>query len=574
MAISNTLSRVNQDGNGVSVSIPITFPFQATTDLKVIETIIATGVQTNKAITTDYTVTGTQDALGFYPNGGTVVANTAFASTVRWTVYRDPDQTQTLDLTENNSLPAESTEAALDRQTMLIQRVADLVLRTMRQPDGDANTMAAMPSKVARSSKFAAWDSNGDPIAAVGTSANLTPVSSFVDSLLDIGNAQTFRNDIGFPNITGKGDSIHGTAADTLGLLAAGSNGDIEISDVNQATGFKRQQLRPFSLAPNPFFQVDQLANSLTSIADDAYGHDHWYALTQTGNIQISTQTDQEDGTPSNARLTQQQAVAQRMGYACIIESSIARGLRGKTLLLSSRLRCSASQSIKVAVLEWSGTADAVTSDFVNDWTSTDYTDGAAKFFVDANITPLTDTVLAGSGGVWGTSFTLPFTVGSGCNNLMLFIWTTATAAQTVTLDISRVGLVHGSYKGDIHIPTFAETLQYAQRFYQKSFNYATAPSQNAGDPGADVFTSPLSSASLMGMQIFYPVCMRPGAPSLVTYNPGAANAQARNTTDGADDNTTGIAATERGVIITFIGNASNSIGDVHRVHWTSSLRL
>ena len=575
MAISSTLNRVNQNGNGVTVNVPIPFPFQSTTDLVVVETIIATGVQTTKTITTHYAVTGTPDVLGFYPNGGTVVAVAAFPSTVRWTVYRDAARTQTLDLTENNSFPAESTEAALDRQTMLIQRNADLTGRTMRQPDGDETTIAAMPSKVARASKFVAWDSNGDPIAAVGTSANLTPVSSFINTMLDDVDAAAARSTLGLPAITAKGSLIVGTAANTLGELVVGADGETPVVNALQATGVQWRSIYPPSIAPNPFFSVDQLVNSATSVADDAYGHDHWYALTQTGTIQVSTQTLQEDGLRTNARLTQNQAAAQRFGYACIIEASESQSYRNSILTFRPRVRISNSQTIRSAVLAWTGTADSVTSDIVNDWTSSDYTDGAAKFFVDTNITPLGNGIVTPSAATWTNGQALEASIPVNTNNIILLIWVQDVAAQNVTLDISRVSLVRGTYFGLIEIPTFSDTLMYAQRFFQKSFNYSIAPAQNTGSSAGAHFTGqPVGAATAFGAGSSRFSVQMLGNPAMATYNPSAVNVQMRNITTGADCSATGTVTGQNAVEFSATSAAGSAAGNRNLVHWTADTRL
>jgi len=163
--LSNTTNRVVYSGNGTSTAFAVAFPFHAQADLVVIETIVATGIQTTKALTTHYTISGTTDALGHYINGGTVTALVAPASTVTWTIYRDPVRTQLLDLTENGDLPAENLESKLDYVTMLSQRQADLVGRTVRQPDGDTTAIIPMPSKVERASKYLGFNSAGDPQA-------------------------------------------------------------------------------------------------------------------------------------------------------------------------------------------------------------------------------------------------------------------------------------------------------------------------------------------------------------------------------------------------------------------------
>ena len=76
MTIASTTNRVTYTGNGVTTAFAFSYPFFADADLVVIETIIATGVQTTKTLTTHYTISGTTDSLGHYSSGGTVNAVT------------------------------------------------------------------------------------------------------------------------------------------------------------------------------------------------------------------------------------------------------------------------------------------------------------------------------------------------------------------------------------------------------------------------------------------------------------------------------------------------------------------
>lgn len=197
MTVSSTTNRVSYTGNGSTTAFPFPYAFLSTADLTVIETTVATGVQRTLALTTDYTISGTADATGAYLSGGTVNAVTAPASTVIWTILRDPTITQLVDIVDGDALPASSIEGPLDRLTMIAQRLADRIGRTLRQPDGDAATIAAIPAKVSRASMFLGFDSNGDPIAAAGTSANLGPVSPFINTLLDDADAATARATLG-----------------------------------------------------------------------------------------------------------------------------------------------------------------------------------------------------------------------------------------------------------------------------------------------------------------------------------------------------------------------------------------
>jgi hypothetical protein len=229
LTIASATNRISMDGNGSTTAFPVAFPFQAQADLTVLSTVIATGVQTLQTITTHYTISGVIDALGHYANGGSVDFLVAPASTVRITIYRDPSPTQGLDLVENDNLPAESVEAQLDYVTMLVQRVRDLISRSLRQPDGDVDAIGTLPSKVDRASKFLACNANGDPIAAAGTSANLGPVSAFINTLLPAADSTAARAilEIGtdLPDITfrivGSSDATKKVAREVDGLTTA-----------------------------------------------------------------------------------------------------------------------------------------------------------------------------------------------------------------------------------------------------------------------------------------------------------------------------------------------------------------
>lgn len=202
MTVASELNRVTYVGNGATTAFAVSFPFQNKADLVVIETVIATGVQTTKTLTTHYTISGTTDSLGYYANGGTVTAVTAPASTVRWTIYRDPPLLQSLNLGENNALPAESLEAQLDYVTMLVQRLNDVMGRSLRQPDGDSADIDYLPSKVDRASTYLAFDADGDPIATSGTTSVIV-TTPYIETLLDDATAAVARATLGAVGLTG-----------------------------------------------------------------------------------------------------------------------------------------------------------------------------------------------------------------------------------------------------------------------------------------------------------------------------------------------------------------------------------
>ncbi len=227
MTISNRLNRTTLLGNGISTGVPITFPFHSADDLVVIETILATGAQTIKVMTTHYTVSGTADALGHYPTGGTVTMLTAPASTVSITVYRDVAALQQVVLVENEKIPVKaSIEAPFDRLTMIAQRLIDRVDRAMVQPDGDAAAIGRLPAKVVRASRYMGFDGDGNPTLMQTPTGMITSIAQLTEStyaeLPAPGAAGTLRK------VT---DTVRGVWMDTGSQWAAVNGGVANVRD-------------------------------------------------------------------------------------------------------------------------------------------------------------------------------------------------------------------------------------------------------------------------------------------------------------------------------------------------------
>jgi hypothetical protein len=133
-------------------------------------------------------------------------------------------------------------------------------------------------------------------------------------------------------------------------------------------------------------------------------------------------------------------------------------------------------------VLEWTGTADSVTSDVVNSWTNSTFT--AGNFFLGANLT------VAGVGTITPsantlTDFDLVVDVSSSCNNLIVFMWTEGTAAQNVTLDLAWA-LLSGDWSASVWPyvrPRHAQQeLALCQRYYEElRFDLTSLPTYARG---------------------------------------------------------------------------------------------
>ena len=227
MTVSSTASKVTYAGNGATVSFAVPFNFFESTDLQVIERTVATGVEAPKSLDTHYTVAGGGGGTG------TVTALVAPASSVQWTIRRVLPRTQGVDLTPNDPFPSDSIEEAHDRAVMLVQEVEEVLARSVKFPTTDAASLSAdLPSSVERASKFLAFDANGRAIAAAGTSADLGPVSSFINTLLDDVDADMALATLGaLKNVlTTRGDLVvRGSSAPQR--LAVGAAGRALFSD-------------------------------------------------------------------------------------------------------------------------------------------------------------------------------------------------------------------------------------------------------------------------------------------------------------------------------------------------------
>lgn len=119
-------------------------------------------------------------------------------------------------------------ESAVDKATVLVQQVDAQLARALQLKDEDpANSLGRMPTKSTLAGKFLGFDSNGDPIAASGTSANLTAVSDFInDNILGAGNAAAARAALDAEQdvFTTRGDVLY-EGASAPARLAIGASG-------------------------------------------------------------------------------------------------------------------------------------------------------------------------------------------------------------------------------------------------------------------------------------------------------------------------------------------------------------
>lgn len=222
-----TAPRNEYVGNGATAVYAYTFRIFEAADLLVTRVDTA-GVATTLALTTDYTVSGVGAASG--GNVTLVAGNLTSGYTL---VIRFHGATkQSVDLRNQGGVFPESIEDALDRLGRYVQKNEDKVNRSLHLPEQEVGTetKTLLPTATARASKFLGWDASGNPIAAAGTSANLTPVSGFINTLLDDADAATARTTLGAINgepadnvfrVVGSSDATKKVALEVDGLTTA-----------------------------------------------------------------------------------------------------------------------------------------------------------------------------------------------------------------------------------------------------------------------------------------------------------------------------------------------------------------
>lgn len=238
----------------------------------------------------------------------------------------------------------------------------------------------------------------------------------------------------------------------TWDVLNVGSNGQGLVANSTKTDGlYYRDILYPPNFLVNGGFdfnsRISLTPSSYVTYNDGAYGVDNWYVLCESTSCQIAI-TGTSTTVPTNnsaafaGKLNNNAGSSKRIGMAQIVENARTLILRGRTVTFQGVLSTNASsQTIRYAILEWDGTADAPTKDVVNNWASGTYTPG--NFFISTvavvatgSITP---TVLT------PTFFSVSGDVSTSANNLYVFIWTEAQIANNGTLSLTEAQLIDGA---------------------------------------------------------------------------------------------------------------------------------
>ncbi|MFK4647228.1 hypothetical protein ABIF96_005802 [Bradyrhizobium ottawaense] len=183
MTIATQTSRVSYSGDGSTTSFSVPFKFLSNSDLVVL-TMDASGNIATQTFGTNYNVSGAGvDA------GGTVTMTVAPPVGYTLVIYRDPPTTQTTSYNNNDPFPAKSHETALDKLTMLVQRLSSRVGRAvlLKETSTYSNLLLPEPS----SGLALQWRADG---LGLENATPAVPVGSFAlasQSQAEVGTSNT-----------------------------------------------------------------------------------------------------------------------------------------------------------------------------------------------------------------------------------------------------------------------------------------------------------------------------------------------------------------------------------------------
>lgn len=188
MTVSSEQSAISYSGDGVTIDFAVPIYFLQASDLRVSE-VNQDGTETLLVLNTDYTVSGAGNEAGGFvsllgdptPIGKDLV------------IDRDPPATQETSYQANDPFPAEEHEKALDKLTMLVQRLRRTFFNAIHFPLSDS-TDGTLPKKSERAGMMLGFDALGQPIMLPITSSagagDRTPFSFVVGTDFNPGDTQ------------------------------------------------------------------------------------------------------------------------------------------------------------------------------------------------------------------------------------------------------------------------------------------------------------------------------------------------------------------------------------------------
>lgn len=570
MTVPSEVTRIAYQGASALGPFTIPYYFLEDDDLLVIKTLRADGTQTTLTLTTDYTVTGAGEQAGGELT--LTAAHGVLTSAYDITIVRDPDRLQETDYTPYDKFPAESHERALDKLTMIVQRVRDLIDRSLHLSDGLSGISTILPTPVADA--ILGWNAAATAVENK-LQAGLVTVTAYTQTLLAAVDAAAARTVLGISTFMGTllDDTTADAARTTLG-----------IPTMTPPSQFLRKNA---IICGDASINPCQRGTSFAAIASGAYGPDRWKYLA-TGTMVHTFSKNANAPTVAEAGVLATHCYlldcttadgAMAAGDFCLLTQEIEGynylPLAQKSMTLSFWHKHTLAGTYCVA-LRNSGTDRAYVAE---------YTQAVADTWEKATI----NISASPSAGTWdyttGVGLRVHFTLACGATaQTTAGTWQTgsffatanqvnATASSAFNFRIALVQLESGDVATPFEGRTFETEYALCRRYYQKSFPIGTAPVQNGGTDGCLAYRQAVGNQT-EGVLLRHNPPMRT-SPTITTYNPAAANALWRNISDGSDSGTATLSlASEKSVFVNNPAPATDEATDLIGIHWTAETEL
>lgn len=565
MTISSETNRIAYTGSGGTGPFAVPFYFLEDNDLKVIRRTIADGAEVVMALTTDYTLTGAGVAAG-----GSLTLVAALSASYQLVIIRDPDVLQGTVYPSGDKFPSASHERALDKLTMLVQRIKELVTRSLRLSDGSQSTASLTIPEPAASSFFG-WNAAGTALVnyavTFGTTlaefvsgihaatSKATPVDA--DELPLADSAASF----GLKKLTWA--NLKATLGSTFAALAGSASQAFSASTLTVATDAIVPSLNGGQLAGfrnkiiNGGCQVSQRAPVALS-SSYQYGQVDRHMIAIVGGTGISGNIIQNPavGEQTNCAIgTTQAGTSWTNGnfyYQHRIEAVNSFGLNSKTITVSARVfqTTGGTRNWKIALYKPTTTVD---------------TFSAQTLLQTSGVIPSTSGVV--------TTVSASFTLSSADASLGLAVYIyDSDAPNTISNKeywITSIQLEVGSVATPFEQRPYGTELALCQRYYAKTYNTDVAPATST-QVGKQSYSVQAAANTYFRWDTRFPVSMR-AAPTFTVYSTTGASGNVR-LNNASDLAVTTEDAGMSGASLYLLRNAA--LGDFFWYHWTASAEL
>jgi hypothetical protein len=327
---------------------------------------------------------------------------------------------------------------------------------------------------------------------------------------------------------SGAGTKINFSATPQVAMGVGAKEDLLSVEEANSFTATQKAQARANLGIPgrnriiNGRLEIDQRnVGVATVVATTAYGPDRWKMLGEDSLGKLTGNDATVGGGRKNGVVTCVTA-NNKYGIVQIIEGNNCKDLRGQSVTLTANLSVSNARlgNIKMGIIEWTGTENTLTAAMVSTWGADGVTPTLAASYAFIN-TPSNLGVTTTP-----TAYSVTATLGSTFNNLAVFIWGddkvfTANDAFYVTDVQLELGIAT-----PFEFRPFGSELSLCQRYFEKSYNYATAigTATTVGEFLIYIQSVGTQSYATVGGSDRFKV-PKMGTPTVTVYNPSTGTA-------------------------------------------------